>query len=912
MRTSLVFLVGLFLVISFSQAGEWAEPKKVAEKDPPPSVVWGPFVMPDLRGLGWGLYGLCYNGRLNKLDAVYCWQPYIRRYRSTDSTNPAYPETIRVSLISSPVGDSFQDFTFSRYDNAIWIHSSKYKKVYKINADNGSLLREFPSPARRYPVGIAFNEREKKLYLIDRMDEGVFPCSLYVTDTLGQVLERFSLGHLGYSYAGARCLDFDYTNSNPNWPSLLLLYSYFSSSGALDSCALFELDPRNAAIIHRSRLPDLAGYINNARGVAWDPRNGDYWISIMQSPDNYLYKLDGWYTPYSTDVGIMALLAPFGADSFNRVITPKVIVRNFGTTTQTFPIRMRIGTTYDETRNKTLAPGIEDTVNFPSWTASPPGYVSVRCSTGLAGDMFSRNDLWVDSFLVLAPPTIYDVGVSAITAPPTVVDSGTSTTPACTVYNYGNQTVSYQVRFKIGNFYNQTATVSNHSPQTKVYLTFPNWEALQRGTWAVSCSTELANDQNPNNDKRTSQVLVRVRDVGCLLITSPPSFVDSGVVVTPACTVYNYGNSTESYTVRFKIGDFYNETATVSNHSPGAKIYLTFPDWQAVQVGTHPVRCSTELAGDFYPDNDAQSREVTVGVLDCGVEEIFAPQGIVDSGQTIIPSVKVRNFGNLSAELPVWFLIDEIYEDSAWISLEPNDSMVVSFSPWEATICDTFIVKSFTALSGDRNPGNDTSFTWVIVRRPIHDVGTVAILAPIGEIDSGEVVIPKAIVQNFGTREEEFLVRFKIGDFYLIDTTLSLDIGEEDTVYFPEWLAFPLGVHLVKCTTQLSEDIDPTNDWQLDSVRVVSRPGVKEIKSIPMANLSFSPNPFTSKTIFTGDLPKGAEILIYNAQGILVRSLSQKVWDGRDDRGKVLPKGIYFYHLKPGEEKIKSRKVLKI
>ncbi len=907
----------LFFVISLPlYSGEWALPKSVELKDPPPSVVWGPFQLPDLRGLQWGLYGLGYNGKLNKLDAVYCWQPYIRRYRSLDSLNPLLPETIRVALISSPVGDSFQDFTYSRYDNSIWIHSSKYKRVYKIKADDGTLLRQFSSPALRYPVGIAFNEREKRLYLIDRMDEGVFPCSLYITDTLGIVIDRWSLAHLGYSYAGARCLDFDYTNSNPNWPTLLLLYSYFSSSGALDSCVLFQLDRLNGSIISRARLPNLAGYINNARGVAWDPRSGDYWISIMQSPDNYLYKLDGWHTPYSTDVGIVSLLAPIGQDSLNRVIVPKVVVRNFGTASATFPIRMRIGTTYDEMRNKTLLPGTEDTVNFPSWTASPPGMVTVKCSTSLSGDLFSRNDLWLDSFRVLAPPMIYDVGVISLTSPPSAIDSGTEVTPACTVYNYGNQTVSYFVRAKIGDFYHETSSVSNHTPQTKLFLTFPSWEAVQRGTWVVSCSTELSGDLNPQNDRRTSEVFVRVRDVGGITICSPPLFVDSGTRVVPSCSVYNYGNTTENYPVRTKIGDFYNETALVTNHQPGTKLYLTFPDWFAVQVGSHSVKCSTELSGDFHPENDDQEGTTTVGVLDCGVREIYEPTGIIDSSTIVIPRVLVKNFGNRAASFPVWMEIGNSYEDSVWTELPPRDSATVQFSPWLASPCDTFLVKSFTALSGDRNPTNDTSFTWVIVQSPTHDVGVVEIISPIGEIDSGEITIPRASVQNFGTVSEYFLVRFTIGDFYTAETIAFLEVGGMDTVSFPEWLAQPTGLHLVKCTTALSGDNDPTNDCLSDSVRVLPPSGKKEnkLKSISKSLLSFTPNPFVNKTTLFPNLPSQVTVLIYNSGGNLVRTLSGEgkeiVWDGRDEKEKILPKGVYFYYIHPLA--IKPRKVIKM
>ncbi|MEO0081351.1 MAG: hypothetical protein ABIL25_03535, partial [candidate division WOR-3 bacterium] len=117
--------------------GEYAYPKRVPYEDPPPTVLWGPFVMPDLRGLGWGLYGLSYQGLNDQLHANYVWQNRIRRYRSADSTNPAMPETIIHSYVPSPVTDSFQDLAYCRYDRSVWLHSSKLKRVYKLDAVTG-------------------------------------------------------------------------------------------------------------------------------------------------------------------------------------------------------------------------------------------------------------------------------------------------------------------------------------------------------------------------------------------------------------------------------------------------------------------------------------------------------------------------------------------------------------------------------------------------------------------------------------------------------------------------------------------------------------------------------------------------------------------------------------------------------
>jgi len=183
LRGLILVLLPLLLLASaeFSPpaGGEWAYPRKVEEKNPPPTVLWGPFQMRDYGGGAfpqWGLYGLTYHALKDTLYGVYFWHNNIKRWRSLDKTNPLSPETVPVSYISAPVGDSFQDLYYCRYDNTIWLHSSKYKRVYKLDGNTGQTIRSFNTPAYRYPTGIAFNEREKTLYLIDRMDEGVWPC----------------------------------------------------------------------------------------------------------------------------------------------------------------------------------------------------------------------------------------------------------------------------------------------------------------------------------------------------------------------------------------------------------------------------------------------------------------------------------------------------------------------------------------------------------------------------------------------------------------------------------------------------------------------------------------------------------------------------------------------------------------
>ncbi len=814
----LVLLAAAALAAGNYLPGEYAYPRRVPLQDPPPTVVWGPYQMPDLRGLQWGLYGVTYQGLNDQLHVNYLWENRVRRYRSIDSTNAAMPETIVHSYVPSPVTDSFQDIAYCRYDRSVWLHSSKLKRVYKLDAVTGTVLRDFPSPAIQYPVGIAFNERAKKLYLVDRMPEGTFPCSLYVTDTMGYVLNRFGLDHLGYSYSGARCLDFDYTNTNGNWPTLLMTYSYFSGSGDLDSCALFELDPDDMSIIHRSRLPDLSGYINNIRGVAWDPRSSDYWITILQNPDKYIYKMEGWYNPVTPDVGIMTLVAPRGVYDSATAVMPQVVVRNFGTGDVNCPVMMRIGAAYTETRTKFLRAGGEDTINFPVWQPQVIGTYPAKCSTMLSGDVFAANDTWTEITQIVRPGL--DVASHRLMAPVGILDSGVAVVPACSTYNFGNRTVDYPVRMKIGSTYNQTLQVTGHKPGQFAVCRFPLWNADQRGVFAASCSTELDADTVEGNNKLTATVKVRVLDAACTRLLAPRGVVDSGFTVAPACSVYNAGTDTATYNVRMRVGTTYDQAVLVSGQPPGQYRYVTFPNWTAQVIGTHMVRCSTELASDVIEPNNRKVDSVIVRALDVGVSQIIAPVGTVDSGTVLTPRALVQNYQNTTVSFPVIFRIGAAYADTQTVTnLAPLDTVTVNFDQWTALPRGLFAVRCTTRLDGDINQPNNWRDATVKVR--VLDAVCYRLVAPRGAVDSGRVVTPACSVYNASTDTLSYPVRMKIGAGYN-DTALVANHlpGQYRHLTFADWTAGQRGRYAVRCSTELPADMIEPNNFIADSVSV--------------------------------------------------------------------------------------------
>jgi hypothetical protein len=209
---------------------------------------------------------------------------------------------------------------------------------------------------------------------------------------------------------------------------------------------------------------------------------------------------------YDVDVAPIKLLSPAGTVDSGAVYQPSVVVRNLGRTAAGFPVTMQLGAGYSATVPETLAPGLSDTLVFPTWTAEPVGRLAVTCYTALVGDEDPTNDTISDSVRVVGPP-LHDVGAVTILAPTGTVRAWDTVIPRARVRNFGNTVERFfNVRLRIGTGYNRAALAAQILyPDSTVELTFAPWVAAS-GNWAVSCSTMLDNDENRANDKVTSTV----------------------------------------------------------------------------------------------------------------------------------------------------------------------------------------------------------------------------------------------------------------------------------------------------------------------------------------------------------------------------------------------------------------------
>ncbi|MGB9721915.1 MAG: S8 family serine peptidase [bacterium] len=247
-------------------------------------VIWGPKQVQIAPGDTQFLYGAGYNPNNDRLYVCNAYErPTGILIYSSDSNVTYY------GYIAAP--DTYTtDIKYCAYDNTFWVAADfgqawpNGKRVCKINT-SGTVLRQFANPANDYPVGLAWLNPQRLLYLSDRRTaQNTFPQYIYRSDTLGNGTQ-FSLPLQGN--VGARCLAIE-----PYGPdtTLLLTYTWFNTAGTnLDSVGLYELRRSDLAVLNRLILPGW-----NVRGVEYDPRDGNYWLTIPQNPGRSIVKILGF------------------------------------------------------------------------------------------------------------------------------------------------------------------------------------------------------------------------------------------------------------------------------------------------------------------------------------------------------------------------------------------------------------------------------------------------------------------------------------------------------------------------------------------------------------------------------------------------------------------------------------------
>jgi hypothetical protein len=610
---------------------------------------------------------------------------------------------------------------------------------------------------------------------------------------------------------------------------------------------------------------------------------------------------------WTWDAAPVRIVAPAGnnVDS-GTVVTPSAVVVNHGDSVASFPVLFTIGTSYVDTQDVAdLNPGDSVTVTFADWTALQRGMTTAACSTALSTDESTANDRISRTFNV----RVRDVSVDQIVAPVGIINFGLVITPQARVTNHGTGSANFLAKFRIGTFYSESAYVMTLASGASRVVSFTDWTADTLGTIAVACTAAMTGDLVPGNNLAQDSCIVQIvpEDAGVMRVVGPRGIVDSGAVLAPQAMVRNFGSNAISFPAIFTIGS-YVDTEQVTDLGSLDSLLVTFADWTASPVGMLTTRCSTALAGDPMPANDARSDSVHVIIrtTDAGAVRIIVPSDTADSGTVVAPQALVRNFGLAAVSFPVRLRISNSYADTAQVdSLPAGDSLTVTFADWTVprrglttAVCSTMVV-------GDQFPANDVVRKNVF--RRVRDVGVDSIVAPTGVVGQDTVVIPAATVRNFGNTNDSFPVIFRIGTFYA-DTQRT---NGQSVTFRPCTLNVP-GTFSVECSTAMAGDLIPANDAAYDSVQVtnVGISGADPAHGIPRTvTLSGTgPSPFAGRVAIIYGLPRSADVRleVYDACGrpvqVVAAGVGQPgyhtaVWRCTDERGRAVPEGAYFVRL---------------
>ncbi|HTW91197.1 MAG TPA: FlgD immunoglobulin-like domain containing protein [bacterium] len=120
------------------------------------------------------------------------------------------------------------------------------------------------------------------------------------------------------------------------------------------------------------------------------------------------------------------------------------------------------------------------------------------------------------------------------------------------------------------------------------------------------------------------------------------------------------------------------------------------------------------------------------------------------------------------------------------------------------------------------------------------DVSTKRIAVPAGNVDSGTVVVPSAVITNPGDSTATFPVLYTIGAFYTSTKTVTaLAHGDSVTVTFDTWIAIQRGAQTAKCSTQLAADESTANDRATRAFTVRVRDVSVDSIMVPKGRINF-------------------------------------------------------------------------
>jgi len=483
-------------------------------------------------------------------------------------------------------------------------------------------------------------------------------------------------------------------------------------------------------------------------------------------------------------------------------------------------------------------------------------------------------EVWAIDNVSLGNPVLLDAASTAILGLEGNISANDEIAVSALVNNFGSETVSFDVTLEISDgttvVFDDTKSVNNLA-FGEVQVDFDTWLAMEGTTLTATVTTELAGDENPDNDQISHDFIVIPENTYCIPsadCSAGDGFSDfawAGIEnYGSGCSDGGYGVFTEM-TAEVEIG--YTYTATFASaygdqvvsmwidfnqdyeFSAAERVLTDFP----IDAGGEFFTTDITIPGNGLPGNttmrigasyiDPSSpdpcaaltygewEDYSVNVtgtsinLNAGVVSIdMAP--IIQTGD-ITPLATVKNFSTESVSFPVTMTIaGTSYSSTVQVSdLGIDEAVQVEFDMWNAAT-GSYEVEVCTELIGDEVPANDCMNKDVAILA--YDAG-VATINMNSIMIAGEL-IPKATVKNNGFETISFPVSMVIeGDNYTssVDVT-DLVAGDELMLEFDTWNATS-GDYVFEVETGLINDDYPINNILEQEIYILDEAPVKNI-----------------------------------------------------------------------------------
>lgn len=221
---------------------------------------------------------------------------------------------------------------------------------------------------------------------------------------------------------------------------------------------------------------------------------------------------------------------------------------------------------------------------------------------------------------------------------------------------------------------------------------------------------------------------------------------------------------------------------------------------------------------------------------------------------------------------------------------------------------------------GAQVPGDTTDVDYALLRlyEQTHDCGPVAITAPRDTVFTGDTLVPKVVLHNYGMYLDTVLVRVQITNGYTDTLRHVIDVGNYDTLAFRSVVESLTGTYTLRCTTMMASDVNPLNNWRRGTFVVTTLSGVRQDPFqivVIKPYLQIAPNPANARASISYAVPdpERLSLKVYDATGRMVRNLAS----GSNRRiGAVsldlrdLAAGVYVVKLDTPRERFTKKLVI--